>query len=478
MQTARLINRARNLGRAALALLLVGNALAAGGPKVTVVLAKDAPALEKLAADQLASDLKVLFQMDVSIQNVAPSAGEPAILLGTPEGTKLGPQGHMLKSTPKGLIVGGGSPLATCWAVSELSYQFGMRHLLYGDVAPTDAPEFRLDGFDLTLDTKSAMRCWDGYHGSVFGMESWGMDDADRLLRQLVKLKFTHLLLPEKLTPFEPLPVDGDTAGRTAFKGAKVFANPDGEKVLAHLEARAASLGLGVVTSAKPVLHLGAPESSVLPQFSLHAVPAGASGSFRAVMPGDLNAAVHFVSRSAFNPALTPEAALAELVTPMCGDGVAERMQLGFEMIGRAAGIIAKHDPKLGVPGPDGLARHLHAKADLPPWITEVKGLYAGAMNEMYRANTRARGGPRPFILYHAKRLEFAVHYLTAVESLYKAHDAAVRDESLEAALEASYNALNAYADVARDPSDRGVIAILNEHGYRALMQLMEAGSR
>jgi hypothetical protein len=64
------------------------------------------------------------------------------------------------------------------------------------------------------------------------------------------------------------------------------------------------------------------------------------------------------------------------------------------------------------------------------------------------------------------------------LESLYKAHDAAVRDESLEAALESSYNALNAYADVARDPSDRGVIAILNQHGYRALMQAIEGGSK
>jgi hypothetical protein len=92
-------------------------------------------------------------------------------------------------------------------------------------------------------------------------------------------------------------------------------------------------------------------------------------------------------------------------------------------------------------------------------------------MNEMYRANTRARGGARPFILYHAKRLEFALHYFTALESLYKAHDPAARAESLEAAVEASYNALNAYADVARDASDRGVIALLNEHGYRVLLE-------
>jgi hypothetical protein len=118
------------------------------------------------------------------------------------------------------------------------------------------------------------------------------------------------------------------------------------------------------------------------------------------------------------------------------------------------------------------LLRHLESKEPLPAWITEVKTLYTGAMNEMYRANTRARGGARPFILYHAKRLEFALHYFTALESLYKAHDSATRAESLEAAVEASYNALNAYADVARDASDRGIIALLNEYGYRALLKV------
>ena len=130
------------------------------------------------------------------------------------------------------------------------------------------------------------------------------------------------------------------------------------------------------------------------------------------------------------------------------------------------------------VPGPRMFLRHLESKTPLPAWITEVKTLYTAAMNEMYRGNTRARDGARPFLLYHAKRLEFALDYFTALESLYQAHAATAHAGALEAAVESIYNALNAYADVARDPSDRGVIAVLNEHGYRALLKVINQDTK
>jgi len=94
------------------------------------------------------------------------------------------------------------------------------------------------------------------------------------------------------------------------------------------------------------------------------------------------------------------------------------------------------------------------------------------AMNEMYRANTRAREGSRSLTLYHAKKLEFTFHFINCIESLYKAHEPTTRSESLVAAVESIYNALNSYADAARDSGDRGAIALLNEHGYRVLAEL------
>jgi hypothetical protein len=189
---------------------------------------------------------------------------------------------------------------------------------------------------------------------------------------------------------------------------------------------------------------------------------------FRAVMPGDLNAAAHYVSRACSGANLTAEQALAELVTPICGEGVSERLWKGFEQVERASKLIDANAPDLGVPGPQMFLRHLDPKTPAPAWLTEVKTLYTGAMGEMYRGNTRARGGARPFILYHAKRMEFALHFCTALESLHKP-----AEEAAELAPESIYNALNALADVARDSSDRGVIALLNAHGYRPVLKAL-----
>ena len=162
------------------------------------------------------------------------------------------------------------------------------------------------------------------------------------------------------------------------------------------------------------------------------------------------------------------------MVTPICGEGVADRVSKAFGFVAKANELIATHDKRIGVIEAGMMLRHLHSKEALPEWITEAKTLYSSAMSEMYRANTRARGGARSYTLYHAKRMEFSFHYFTALEALYKAHDKAARADAMEAAVEAAYNALNAYADVARDQSDRGTIALLNEYGYRALANVKE----
>ena len=272
-------------------------------------------------------------------------------------------------------------------------------------------------------------RVWNGYTGNAMGQEAWGEAELEERLQQLVQKQYTAVAIPAKVVPFEPIRVDGDTGGRKAFAGARTFENPEVVAITERFRARAAALGLKVIT-ADPV------PASVLPQQEF-----------------------------------PDEKTLSALITPMCGEGVAERMWLGFQAIDKASALIAKNDPQLGFPAPDMITRHLQSKEPLPAWLTEVKTLYTTAMNEMYRANTRAREGSRRLTLYHAKRLEFTFHFISSIESLYKAHDPALREESLIAAVESLYNALNSYADAARDPSDRGAIALLNDYGYRPLLK-------
>lgn len=277
-------------------------------------------------------------------------------------------------------------------------------------------------------------RVWNGYTGNAMGQESWNDEELDQRLKQLKKLGYTTIAIPRHVMLFRPIRVDGDTPGRKAFQGAKTFGNPDVTAITARFREKAAKLGFEVVT-ADPV------KVSILPK-----------NDFK------------------------DEKALSDFVTPLCGEGVAERMWLGFQAIDKASTLIAQNDANLGMPAADMLTRHLNSKEALPAWLTEVKNLYATAMSEMYRANTRAREGSRSFTLYNAKRLEFTFHFISAVEALYKSHDPAAKAASLEAAMDSIYNALNSWSDVARDSSDRGAIALLNEHGYRPLVKAVKAG--
>ena len=140
------------------------------GPRVRVVVGPSAPPVERHAAELLVRELQTLFDADARVDDAPGSpekTGTPAdtstavILVGTPRSNpaipadtvgKLSTQGHVLKSSPRGLLVAGGSPAATFWAAAEFGYHFGIRHLLSGDLPPAEKPAPRLDGIDLVLE--------------------------------------------------------------------------------------------------------------------------------------------------------------------------------------------------------------------------------------------------------------------------------------------------------------------------------------
>jgi hypothetical protein len=197
--------------------------------------------------------------------------------------------------------------------------------------------------------------------------------------------------------------------------------------------------------------------------------------STRYWIPGDLNPCVHYLSRAAFDEKSTPQAACADLVEPMCGAGAVGPSIKGFGMVEEATHLIDENDIGFTFPVPGVVMKHYEAKAPPPGWWKKVRDLYAGACDEMLRGIQRAHPRGRPFLYYHSKRLEFAVEYLNSIEAVRLAGVAKAKGDreaqraQLEKAVEGMYNALSALGDAARDSSDRGVIAVLNEYGYRPL---------
>lgn len=595
-------------------------------PSVEIVTGAAAPELERLAAKELADLLHRLFAAEVSISTKRPAGGN-VILLGSPatnpavgEATNqlwpiLSKQGQLLRTTThRGqtvLVVGGGSPQATLWAVYELGHRFGMRSLLQGDFLPVEPPSFSLENFNVVIEPRVHVRAWQTLDGGSIGWEAWGLTDHQRILRQLVKQRFNRIVLaipaahfdlkgtaahsPQRTgKPFSGpfFRVDGDTAGRKAFGGARWFANPDlsepqdtddkrlaAERALvrkvidfshelgfsvairlapltaAHqtapqkdsdnsdllrstvellhsclatypqvdalhlvlptestLAGKATELWKDVVLSneasakrvtklpveiqlvgAKPTLmpvEFCSEDLGVLPQMMLtRLLPM--TGKLRdapldgwiihCCAPSDGELGVYYLSRAAFEPQLDPAQTAAELITNIAGVVVAERLLKGFQMVEKATEIIQQNAPKFAAVSPNMVIKHASPVDAIPPWWTEVRNLYTEAMNEMYRGNTRAREGGRDFILYYARRYEFGLTYMSSLESLRQAtiakskKDRETQSQQLETSVEAMYNALGAFSEVARDPSDRGVIAVLNEFGYRPLMRELQS---
>jgi hypothetical protein len=720
-------------------LLLPAGPAVAAGPRVDVVIGPEAPRLEKFAARELAGQLQQLFDAQVQIADRVPAGTGHLILLGSPSTNpalkeaagdrwpKLTDQGHVLRSVSRDgrdvLLVGGRSPVATLWAVYELGHRLGIRYLLSGDVLPAEPPALKLGGLDVVLEPALRRRTWRTINDFAIGPESWGLADQKRLLGQLAKLKFNHVMLA--LYPWQSFVhyefrgvkkrtgllwygyryrVDGDTAGRAAFGGAREFENPDfagktgyeertraGVALASGIIDAAHDLGMsaaiaisplefpkefaGVLPKAKVLtslenlvigpgplqppddpllkelvatvirahlttypkadaLYLSLPEfpdwvehhekawqridartgvgravdlkklteaararrliasgdrgvralqgniaaldffhtlladpdllkrpdgrpveaviqevdpalfpvlDKVLPPraSALHFVdytarrvashpemlaqvaaksvrssliltladdnvgvlPQLATGDLHALLgslrkhgwegystrywiPGDLNPCVHYLARAGFDDRVTPKSAYADLIDPICGEGVAGRVTKGFDMIEEATHLIDENDIGFTFPVPGVVMKHYEAKSPPPAWWKKVRDLYAGAMDEMLRGIQRAHPHGRPFLYYHSKRLEFAVEYLNSVEALRLAGAARARGdrqrqrENLEKAVEAMYGALSALGEAARDNSDRGGIAVLNEYGYRPLKAELEAVER
>jgi len=233
--------------------------------KITVVVGHDAPRLERFAAEELAGQFKQLFECEVTIvtagEAVANAAG-PTVLVGSPQTNseirklvadgwpKLSDQGFVIKSIERdrqpALVVGGDRPVATLWGVYDLGQRFGLRYLLAGDVYPAESPALRLSGFDVVAEPKLRSRAWQAIDDLPTGSSAWGLAEHQRVIRQLAKLKFNRVILT--VYPWQPFvdfefegtrkgtaelfygwkfPIDGDAAGRAAFKGAREFTNPD-----------------------------------------------------------------------------------------------------------------------------------------------------------------------------------------------------------------------------------------------------------
>jgi len=268
-------------------------------PAVAVVLGPAASELERYAAEQLCGYLDRLYGVKSSPTAASPDAAEIGLLVGSPASNpavtealgpsgwpKLSDQGIVLKrgklNGKPALVIGGGSPKATLWAVYELVERWGVRFLLHGDLLPREPVRFQLPDEDLVLEPKLRIRQWRVVNDFAMGPESWGMADYRPVLDQLAKLRFNRIFV--SIWPYQPFlqfeasgvkrssaalwfnyhyPITDDMPGRRLFGEAAEFWNPDlprgagyeamsaaGERLLHQLMEHAHRRGMECVITA------------------------------------------------------------------------------------------------------------------------------------------------------------------------------------------------------------------------------------
>ena len=157
----------------------------------------------------------------------------------------------------------------------------------------------------------------------------------------------------------------------------------------------------------------------------------------------------------------------------------ADRIAKAWRHLALATQLVEQYDPDLGRPSPELYRRHF-IDEPVPAWWEKLSQHYSDYVVELYRARGAVSGPAVKQLFYMAKRGEFANEHLAAIRSMREAGIAGAAGETEEAlealgsALESIYNGITSLADVARSPSDRTQVALLNQVGYQSVLSLVE----
>ncbi|MGH9511407.1 MAG: hypothetical protein ACRD2U_04655 [Terriglobales bacterium] len=232
-------------------------------PRVDVIVGGDAPPLERFAAHELCGYLEKLFNIRAFPTRNPSGFADASFLIGSPETNALvkqvaekkafpevSDQGIVLRRTEfaahPALIVGGGSPKATLWAVYELVQRWGVRYLVDRDVLPEQMDTFKVPDLDVIMEPAFRVRAHPTIQDYASSGESWGMADFRPLIDQLAKMKFNRLnIFAFGYQPYldwqyggiqrssahlwydQHFPITPDMVGRELFGNGKEFWNPD-----------------------------------------------------------------------------------------------------------------------------------------------------------------------------------------------------------------------------------------------------------
>ena len=201
--------------------------------------------------------------------------------------------------------------------------------------------------------------------------------------------------------------------------------------------------------------------------------------STRYWLVGDHDPCIAYLAKSAWDRDTTPEAVYRDQITALWGEDCVDDMLTVFRELEAATVTLEWHGMGLTFPVPGMMMKHW-TPGGFPAELVEVREHYRVALRAAQRVAATSQPRGQDDADYWVGRFEFGIAYLEALEAVRSAanaeHEQRPTDarRAAETALAAARRALEAYARVARDQSDRGAIATMNEYVFRPLRAKVE----
>jgi hypothetical protein len=190
--------------------------------------------------------------------------------------------------------------------------------------------------------------------------------------------------------------------------------------------------------------------------------------------PGDHDTERAYLARAAWDSTADPDKIASDQLKAVCGERCGEELTTTMHSIDAATIVWERDDEHFSFPVPGMLMKYWKA-GPLPDYLEENRKNYEQGWRAAQRAVSASTPEGKSVAEFWAKRMEFSVKYITAVEFVRRAataeeaHHPQQAVEEATKALASLRESIDAYAAVARNQSDRGSIAVAVEYGYRPL---------
>ena len=202
---------------------------------------------------------------------------------------------------------------------------------------------------------------------------------------------------------------------------------------------------------------------------------------------------IAYLSKTVWEANVTPEDVYADQIRSVCGEEAIEPMLAAFRELEAVTIALEEHGLGLTFPVPGMMMKHW-SPGSFSSQLAEDREGYRRALSAVLRASELSRPEGKAYLDYWLGRLKFGIKYLDTIEAVRKAataeqaaKEAKEKDnevnfkaklveaiEQAQVALETACEAIEAFARVAKNQSDRGAIATMAEYVYRPLQQQVE----